>query len=419
MASHSQIHCRHVSMSGTAASRAWRHGPRSTRTSTAAIPLCCAQATPATGVRPAAREAFPARKSILDSVLIGACCDQPWPHPVRAGGRERCDLEVGDPLGRGHVTVQPGHHHPRREAVLDGRACPFIATASRASSPVEHDLQRAAARGRPAWGSAGRPRRLTSRRVISSRPATAPAAAVTTATPLEVRNCRRPGHRGGGGSSGLGSKMKEEARVPSGISSGVSSGSTARAGPVPGGEPSVSAARTRPAARTLRRLRRPESVPSSSAVAVSLVSAAARPTQAKPAAPSGRTETPYPGIPIAAANRARSTRMPASSAFLSSAPNAVMAKSLTGGGARSMAAWPTANTGELCGTVRLAASWAIPIATAAASTPPRNRRRPSGCRGCSPAAGGGVMAGSRVAAATTLPADPSFSAERRLRSAYR
>ena len=61
--------------------------------------------------------------------------------------------------------------------------------------------------------------------------------------------------------------------------------------------------------------------------------------------------------------------MPPSSAFLSSVPNVEMAKSLTGCGVRSMAAWPTASTGEACGTVRPAASWPMPIATAAASTP--------------------------------------------------
>jgi hypothetical protein len=66
-----------VSISGTAASVASCHGPRSTRTSTAATPLCCAQATPATGVRPGAMVELAAGTSILDSVLIGACCDQP------------------------------------------------------------------------------------------------------------------------------------------------------------------------------------------------------------------------------------------------------------------------------------------------------------------------------------------------------
>ena len=64
-------------MPGTAASRASCHGPPSTLTSMAAIPLRCAQATPATGVRPAANDAPSAGTSIRDSVLIGACCDQP------------------------------------------------------------------------------------------------------------------------------------------------------------------------------------------------------------------------------------------------------------------------------------------------------------------------------------------------------
>ena len=77
MAGHGQTHCRQVSMSGTAASRASCHGPRSTRTSTAATPLCCAHATPATGAGPGRSVAPAAGTSILDSVLIGACCVQP------------------------------------------------------------------------------------------------------------------------------------------------------------------------------------------------------------------------------------------------------------------------------------------------------------------------------------------------------
>ena len=89
------------------------------------------------------------------------------------------------------------------------------------------------------------------------------------------------------------------------------------------------------------------------AVAVGLVRAAARPMKAKIASPhmpkaSRRTAS----MPTRAAYRARITRMPPSSAVLSSAPNSEMAKSLTAGGVRSMAAWPTASTGELCGTPR-------------------------------------------------------------------
>ncbi len=73
VAGHSHTHCRHVSMSGTAASCASCHGPRSTLTSTAATPLCCAQATPATGVGPGRGDAPASGTSILHSVLIGAC----------------------------------------------------------------------------------------------------------------------------------------------------------------------------------------------------------------------------------------------------------------------------------------------------------------------------------------------------------
>jgi hypothetical protein len=93
------------------------------------------------------------------------------------------------------------------------------------------------------------------------------------------------------------------------------------------------------------------------AVAVGLVKAAHRPMPAKSASPhmpnaSRRTAS----TPTTAAYRARMTRMPPSSTVLSSAPNAEMAKSLTDGGVRSMAAWPTAITGELSGTPRPAAN---------------------------------------------------------------
>src|SRR5215218_7132053 len=47
-ACHCQDHCRQVSADTVPASLAGRHGPSSTCTSTLAIPVCCAQATPAT-----------------------------------------------------------------------------------------------------------------------------------------------------------------------------------------------------------------------------------------------------------------------------------------------------------------------------------------------------------------------------------
>src|ERR1700677_10962 len=46
-------------------------------TSTASMPLCCAHATPATVTVPVFSGPFPVGTSIRDSVLIGACWDQP------------------------------------------------------------------------------------------------------------------------------------------------------------------------------------------------------------------------------------------------------------------------------------------------------------------------------------------------------
>src|SRR5487761_557629 len=61
--------------------------------------------------------------------------------------------------------------------------------------------------------------------------------------------------------------------------------------------------------------------------------------------------------------------MPASRAVLSLAPNVEMAKSLTAGGVRPMAASPTAKIGALPSAPRLAASWPTPTATRPASSP--------------------------------------------------
>src|SRR5262245_32098625 len=98
-------------------------------------------------------------------------------------------------------------------------------------------------------------------------------------------------------------------------------------------------------------------------------------------------------IPTTAAYPASTTRMPPSSTVLSALPNAEMAKFLTGGGVRSMAAWPTASTGEPCGAVRPAASCAAPMATAAESTPTTAPATACGARGWSSArAGADLMA---------------------------
>ena len=82
-------------MPGTVASRAWCQGPPSTLTSTAAMPLCWAQATPATDVRPGASFAPAAGTSIRHSVLIGACCDQPrWAQKARAAANVVTSMSV-------------------------------------------------------------------------------------------------------------------------------------------------------------------------------------------------------------------------------------------------------------------------------------------------------------------------------------
>src|ERR1700722_9365958 len=60
---------------------------------------------------------------------------------------------------------------------------------------------------------------------------------------------------------------------------------------------------------------------------------------------------------------------PPSSTVLSAVPNVEVAQSLTASGVRSIAAPPTATTGDAAGTVNPARSWPTPIAAAAASRP--------------------------------------------------
>ena len=106
------------------------------------------------------------------------------------------------------------------------------------------------------------------------------------------------------------------------------------------------------------------------AVAFGLVSAAARPMTAKIASP----KNPYDSrriatTPTTIAYRKTTTTTPVSSAFLSLLPNVEIAQFLTGSGVRLIATCPTAITGEAFGIDTPATSCAIPIATAAASTP--------------------------------------------------
>ena len=76
-ASQVHTHWRQVSVLGAAPSRASFHGPPSTRTSTRAMPRCCAQATPATAAGPAGTWANGRGTSIREKVRTGACGAQP------------------------------------------------------------------------------------------------------------------------------------------------------------------------------------------------------------------------------------------------------------------------------------------------------------------------------------------------------
>src|SRR5215468_3500821 len=73
--------------------------------------------------------------------------------------------------------------------------------------------------------------------------------------------------------------------------------------------------------------------------------------------------------PMAMANTRSRTRMPATSTVLSLEPNSEIAKFFNGGGVRSIAASPTATTGDACGLVMPATSWPTPSATKAVIRP--------------------------------------------------
>ena len=68
--------------------------------------------------------------------------------PVGRGVRERGDLDVGHPLGRRHIAIQAGDHHPRREAVLHGQRRAVHRDGEQRVPSVQDDLQRRA-RGEP------------------------------------------------------------------------------------------------------------------------------------------------------------------------------------------------------------------------------------------------------------------------------
>src|SRR5580693_7806208 len=244
---------------------------------------------------------------------------------------------------------------------------------------------------------------LTLRRIASCLPPISPMAAAATETPAVSRNARRAGaagDRAGTRSAGTlapgGSGAVTSPGCPgSPASPGVSGRSGARSSPPSGppntiggsppeapaapGLPEAPAAlprETRRAAITSRySANAPAAAPTTvgnahPAVAFGLVSAAARPMTAKIASP----KNPYDSRRIATTPttieyRKTTTTTPVSSAFLSLLPNVVIAQFLTGSGVRLIATCPTAITGEAFGIDTPATSCAIPIATAAASTP--------------------------------------------------
>src|SRR5262249_32420382 len=175
---------------------------------------------------------------------------------------------------------------------------------------------------------------------------------------------------GGGGGGGRG-----EARV----AGSAPAGAPPARSPPGGAESSPRAWRAAAsafAARTSRvRVSSPAAAPASegrtsTGCAVGRLSAAARPIPgetARPATP--QLDRRKAATPITPANTAGSTRIPVTSAVLSLDPNVEIAKFFSAGGARSIAALPTATTGEPCGPVIPATSWPTPSATAAVIRP--------------------------------------------------
>ena len=115
-------------------------------------------------------------------------------------------------------------------------------------------------------------------------------------------------------------------------------------------------------------------------VAACLVSAAARPIPAKIASPANPMESRrIASTPTTMEYRNTTTSTPPSSTVLSAVPKVEVAQSFTASGVRSIAASPTATTGEAAGMVNPAKSCPMPMAAPAASRPhtaPHHRGKP-------------------------------------------
>ena len=103
-----------------------------------------------------------------------------------------------------------------------------------------------------------------------------------------------------------------------------------------------------------------------------LVTAAAIPRQANRASPAyPRASRRVASTPTPIAYRNTTTNTPASRTVLSLVPNVEVAQTFTGSGVWLIATDPTSITGEAAGTDTPATSCAMPIASAAASSPQR------------------------------------------------
>ena len=103
---------------GTRPRSASAHAAPSSWYSTFSIPVCWAQALPPMRTEPAL-DLGP----VTRHVDAGLGLDRPLLRPAALGpvGLELVEpghLEIDQPLGGGHVAVEPRHHHPHGEAVL-------------------------------------------------------------------------------------------------------------------------------------------------------------------------------------------------------------------------------------------------------------------------------------------------------------
>ncbi len=120
--SQSTTHCRQLLSDRASDSSASTQSASSPSwTSTLDIPRCGAQATPATCRGPASSRA-PVGQGVdtalgLDRRLLGP----PPRDPVGVESVPAGELDLGDPLGRRDVSVEPGDHQPGREPVLEGK----------------------------------------------------------------------------------------------------------------------------------------------------------------------------------------------------------------------------------------------------------------------------------------------------------